>query len=93
MKETRKWTAVLLAGAAAVSAAAAGLGNLPAKRRLGEWRPSPRREPKPKKQRRPAMMNEVKRPKKPLIFYYVIVMVVLLLINLLTVPWLAQRRV
>ena len=39
------------------------------------------------------MMNEVKRPKKPLIFYYVIVMVVLLLINLLTVPWLAQRRV
>lgn len=38
-------------------------------------------------------MNEVKRPKKPLIFYYVIVMVVLLLINLLTVPWLAQRRV
>ena len=39
------------------------------------------------------MMNEVKRPKKPLFFYYVIVMVVLLLINLLTVPWLAQRRV
>ena len=39
------------------------------------------------------MMNEVKRPKKPLIFYYVIAMVILLAINLFTVPWLAQRQV
>ena len=38
-------------------------------------------------------MNEVKRPKKPLIFYYAIVLIVLLLINLLTVPWLSQLRV
>ena len=38
-------------------------------------------------------MNEVKRPKKPLIFYYVIAMVILLAINLFTVPWLAQRQV
>ena len=38
-------------------------------------------------------MNEVKRPKKPLIFYYAIVLVVLLLINLLTVPWLSQLEV
>ncbi len=38
-------------------------------------------------------MNEVKRPKTPLIFYYAIVLIVLLLINLLTVPWLSQLRV
>ena len=38
-------------------------------------------------------MNEVKRPKTPLIFYYAIVLSVLLLINLLTVPWLSQLRV
>ena len=38
-------------------------------------------------------MNEVKRPKKPLIFYYAIVLIVLLLINLLTVPWLSQLQV
>jgi cell division protease FtsH len=38
-------------------------------------------------------MNEVKRPKKPLIFYYAVVMVVLLLLNFLTVPWLMQRQV
>ena len=39
------------------------------------------------------MMNEVKRPKKPLIFYYVIAMVILRAINLFTVPWLAQRQI
>lgn len=38
-------------------------------------------------------MEEIKKPKKPLIFYYAIVVIVLLLINLLTVPWLAQRQV
>ena len=38
-------------------------------------------------------MEEIKKPKKPLIFYYAIVLIVLLLINLLTVPWLAQRQV
>ena len=38
-------------------------------------------------------MEEVKKPKKPLIFYYAIVLVVLLLINFLTVPWLMQRQV
>ena len=37
-------------------------------------------------------MNEVKRPKKPLIFYYAVVLVVLLLLNFLTVPWLMQRH-
>lgn len=38
-------------------------------------------------------MEEIKKPKKPLIFYYAVVVIVLLLINLLTVPWLAQRQV
>ena len=38
-------------------------------------------------------MNEVKRPKKPLIFYYGIVLLVLLLFNFLAMPWLAQRQV
>ena len=38
-------------------------------------------------------MNEVKRPKKPLIFYYAVVLVVLLLLNFLTVPWLMQRQI
>lgn len=38
-------------------------------------------------------MQEVKKPKKPLIFYYVIVMLVLLLFNFLAMPWLAQRRI
>ena len=32
-------------------------------------------------------MNEVKRPKKPLIFYYVIAMVVLFLFNFFAMPW------
>ena len=38
-------------------------------------------------------MNEVKRPKKPLIFYYAIALIILLVLNLFTVPWLAQRQV
>ena len=38
-------------------------------------------------------MNEVKKPKKPLIFYYCIVLSAILLFNLITVPWLAQRRI
>lgn len=38
-------------------------------------------------------MQEVRRPKKPLIFYYGIVLLVLLLFNLLAMPWLAQRQV
>ena len=38
-------------------------------------------------------MQEVKKPKKPLIFYYVVVMLVLLLFNFLAMPWLAQRRI
>ncbi|MGI6027458.1 MAG: ATP-dependent zinc metalloprotease FtsH [Candidatus Scatomorpha sp.] len=38
-------------------------------------------------------MQEVKKPKKPLIFYYTIVLLVLLLFNFLCMPWLAQRQV
>ena len=38
-------------------------------------------------------MNEVKKPKKPLIYYYGIVLVALLLFNFLAVPWLSQRQV
>ena len=39
------------------------------------------------------MMNEVKKPKKPLIFYYAIVMAVLLLFNSLVIPWILERQV
>ena len=38
-------------------------------------------------------MNEVKRPKKPLIYYYCIVMLVLMLFNFLAMPWLASRQI
>ncbi len=38
-------------------------------------------------------MQEVKKPKKPLIFYYVVVLLVLMLINFLAVPWMAQRQI
>ena len=38
-------------------------------------------------------MNEVKKPKKPLIYYYGIVLLALLLFNFLAVPWMSQRQV
>ena len=38
-------------------------------------------------------MNEVKRPKKPLLYYYGIVMLVLVLFNLIAMPWIAQRQI
>lgn len=38
-------------------------------------------------------MNEVKRPKKPLIYYYVIAMLILLLVNLLLTPWLLEQQI
>ncbi len=38
-------------------------------------------------------MNEVKKPKKPLIFYYAVVLVVILFINLLVTPSLQQMRI
>ena len=38
-------------------------------------------------------MQEVKKPRKPLIYYYVIVLIVLLVFNFLLMPWAAERRV
>ena len=38
-------------------------------------------------------MNEVKKPKKPLIYYYFIVLLILLLFNLLLMPQIAQRQI
>ncbi len=38
-------------------------------------------------------MNEVKKPKKPLMFYYTVAMIVLILFNMLTVPWLMERQI
>ncbi len=38
-------------------------------------------------------MQEVKKPKKPLIFYYGVVMLALVLFNLLFLPWLARRQI
>ena len=38
-------------------------------------------------------MNEVKRPKKPLIFYYCIMAAVLLLFNFLVLPYLTEQKV
>ena len=38
-------------------------------------------------------MQEVKKPKKPLIYYYLIVMAVLLLINLMAMPKLAEQQI
>lgn len=38
-------------------------------------------------------MNEVKRPKKPLIYYYTIVLLILLLFNFLAMPWMMERQI
>lgn len=38
-------------------------------------------------------MNEVKKPKKPLIYYYSVVLICLLLFNVLLLPWLMERRI
>ncbi len=38
-------------------------------------------------------MNEVKKPKKPLLFYYVVVFLVLMLFNFIAMPWFAKRQI
>ena len=38
-------------------------------------------------------MNEVQKPKKPLIFYYTIAMVIVMLINTLVLPWIAKQQI
>ena len=38
-------------------------------------------------------MQEVKKPKKPLIYYYGIALLILMLFNFLAMPWLAKRQI
>ena len=38
-------------------------------------------------------MNEVKKPKRPLIFYYSIVLLVIMLINIFVMPEIAQHQI
>lgn len=38
-------------------------------------------------------MNEVKKPKKPLIYYYFVVILILILFNALAVPSLMEHRI
>ena len=38
-------------------------------------------------------MQEVNKPKKPLIFYYVVVVLILFLFNFLAMPWMARRQI
>lgn len=38
-------------------------------------------------------MNEIKKPKKPLIFYYGIALLIILLLNTVLVPWIAERQI
>ena len=38
-------------------------------------------------------MNEVQKPRKPLIFYYLIALVILMLINTLLLPWIAKQQI
>lgn len=38
-------------------------------------------------------MNEVKRPRKPLLFYYGIAFLVVILLNIMFIPWLMERQI
>ena len=38
-------------------------------------------------------MQEVKKPRKPLIYYYIVVLVILLLFNFILMPWVEERQV
>ncbi|HIY02294.1 MAG TPA: ATP-dependent zinc metalloprotease FtsH [Candidatus Blautia faecipullorum] len=38
-------------------------------------------------------MNEVKKPKKPLIYYYVIVLLIMMLFNFFAMPWMMERQI
>ena len=46
-----------------------------------------------KENRKGKSMNEIKKPKKPLIFYYTLVLVIIILINSLLVPWMAKMQI
>ncbi len=39
------------------------------------------------------MLNEVKKPKKPVLYYYVIVILILILVNSLVMPYIAKRQI
>ena len=43
--------------------------------------------------KRDDFVNEVKRPKKPLIYYYCVVMLILMLFNFLAMPWMMERQI
>ena len=38
-------------------------------------------------------MNEVKKPRKPLLYYYFIVLICLMLFNLIAMPWIAEQQI
>ena len=38
-------------------------------------------------------MNEIKKPRKPLIYYYAVAIVIVILFNSIVMPWLVQRQV
>lgn len=38
-------------------------------------------------------MNEVKKPKRPLIYYYVIVLLIMMLFNFFAMPWMMERQI
>ncbi len=38
-------------------------------------------------------MNEVKRPRKPLLYYYFVVLICLMLFNMIAMPWIAEQQI
>ena len=39
------------------------------------------------------MLNEVKKPKKPVVYYYLIVILIIILFNSLVMPYIAERQI
>ena len=56
-----------------------------------DWHTSEKKDNQGKQERK--KMNEIKKPKKPLIFYYTLVLVIIILINSLLVPWMAKMQI
>jgi cell division protease FtsH len=38
-------------------------------------------------------MNEIKKPRKPILFYYCIALLIIVLVNAVMIPWLAKRQI
>ena len=38
-------------------------------------------------------MEQVKRPKKPLMFYYTIVLIILILFNIIAMPYIKEKQI